>query len=405
MQFSWEKFARKFSGHSLLLRILLAAFVSCSMPSFAASNQPAGPVIIAYVFPQNHVLQPGEVAAQKLTRINYAFANINNGVIVNGFPTDEANFAALNALKQQNPSLTVLVSVGGWLWSKNFSDAVLTKASRKAFIDSVVAFITKYNLDGLDIDWEYPGQVGAGNVFRPEDKQNYTEVLKELRHRFDQEEKTLHRRLYLSVATGSEPEFLAHTEMGKVQKYVDTVNLMAYDYYEPDGGPLTGHNAPLFTNPRDPKHASANESVMMYEKAGVPASKIVLGVPFYGHEWGQVPAQNNGLFQPGKQVPNAFANYGNVSTNMLKPGSGFTRYWDTDSAVPYLYNSSAQIFVSYDDPQSMGLKCQYVLDHKLAGVMFWDYESDPSGALLDTIDHTLLPARPGTTTGTEANTP
>ena len=405
MQFSWDKLARKFSAHSLHFGILSLAFACCGTSLFAASSESPGPVIIAYVFPQNHVLQPGEVAPQKLTRINYAFANISNGVIVNGFPTDDANFAALNALKQQNPSLTVLVSVGGWLWSGNFSDAVLTKESRKAFIDSAVAFLTKYNLDGLDIDWEYPGQVGAGNHFRPEDKQNYTEVLKDLRHRFDQEEKTLHRRLYLSIATGSEPEFLAHTEMGKVQKYVDTVNLMAYDYYEPDGGPLTGHNAPLFTNPRDPKRASANESVMLYEKEGVPASKIVLGVPFYGHEWGQVPAQNNGLFQPGKQVPNAFANYGNVSTNMLKPDSGFTRYWDTDSAVPYLYNPAAQIFVSYDDPQSMGLKCQYVIDHKLAGVMFWDYESDPSGALLDTIDHTLLSAKPGMNTGTEANAP
>ena len=76
-------------------------------------------MVIAYVFPQNHVLQPGEIAAQKATRINYAFANLQDGRIVNGFPTDAANFAALNALKQQNPSLTVLVSVGGWLWSGN----------------------------------------------------------------------------------------------------------------------------------------------------------------------------------------------------------------------------------------------------------------------------------------------
>ena len=358
--------------------------------------------MIAYVFPQNSVLQPGEIAAQKVTRINYAFANIRDGVIVDGFPTDAANFAALNALKQQNPSLTVLVSVGGWLWSGNFSDAVLTEQSRKKFIDSVVAFIEKYNLDGLDIDWEYPDQIGAGNKFRPEDTQNYTEVLKELRQRFDREEKKLHRRLYLSVAAGSETSFLEHTEMGKVQRYVDTVNLMAYDYYEPDGSAITGHNAPLFTNPDDPKHVSADRSVQEFEQAGVPATKIVLGVPFYGHAWGQVPDVSHGLFQPGKPLPGAYADYRNIIANMLKAGAkdtpaddgGYVRYWDSSSSVPYLYNAGAKIFVSYDDTESMALKCKFALDHKLGGIMFWDYSADPTGALLNTIDATLWRENP-----------
>lgn len=381
---------------------VIAVALLCCPAVFAAARKPAGPQIIAYVFPQTHVIQPGEIAAQKLTRINFAFANIQNGVVVDGYPTDAANFAALNSLKQQNPSLKVLVSVGGWLWSGKFSDAVLTKQSRRVFIDSAVAFIKRYDLDGLDIDWEYPGQVGVGNHFRPEDKQNYTEVLKELRQRFDREQKRLHRRLYISVATGTNPEFLKNTEMGRVQRYVDTVNLMAYDYYEPDAGPLTGHNAPLFTNPRDPKHESADESVKEYEQAGVPAAKIVLGVPFYGHEWGQVPAQNHGLFQPGKAVAGAFANYGTITSSMLKPGSGFVRYWDSDSAVPYLYNAAAQTFVSYDDTQSMSLKCQYALDHRLAGIMFWDYEDDPTGALLNTVDATLLRGNPAAATSTGA---
>jgi chitinase len=372
--------------------LIAAAVIMCSSASFAATREAAPPQIIAYVFPQNSVVQPGEIAARKLTRINYAFANIQNGLMVNGFPTDAANFTALNALKPQNPSLKILVSVGGWLWSGNFSDAVLTPQSRKAFIDSAVAFVERYNLDGLDIDWEYPGLAGATNHFRPEDKQNYTAVLKELRARFNQEQKKLHRQLYLSVATGSDTDFLGHTEMAKVAKYVDTINLMCYDYYEPGSEPTTGANAPLFTNPRDPKHVSANESVKDYEQAGVPASKIVLGVPFYGHEWGQVPAQNHGLFQPGKPIPNAFAKYANITATMLQPGSGFTRYWDTDSAVPYLYNPTSQIFLSYDDTQSMALKAQYALDHHLAGIMFWDYSGDPSGALLDTIDKTLMPA-------------
>jgi chitinase len=344
----------------------------------------AKPVVVAYIFKRNDLIQPGEIAAEKLTRINYAFANLQGGRIVNGFTSDDQNLAALVSLKQENPSLTVLVSVGGWLWSGNFSDTALTEASRHLFIESVVEFVDRHQLDGLDIDWEYPGQIGAGNEFRPEDKQNYTLLLKELRKCFDKQEKKLHRQLFLTIAAGASSDFLAHTEMGKVQKYLDTVNLMAYDYYEPSSDAITGHHAPLFTNPADPKKISADRSVREFEQAGVPAAKIVLGVPFYGHVWGDVADVDRGLFHPGKPVPNAFAQYGNISATMLN--HGFTRYWDTVASAPYLYSSERKIFVSYEDPESLALKSKYVLDHKLGGIMFWDYAGDSTGALLDTID-------------------
>ena len=290
----------------------------CSCPASFAGASAAKAVIVAYVFPQNNAIRAGEIAAQKLTRINYAFANIQGGRIVNGFANDDRNMAALVALKQENPSLTVLVSVGGWLWSGAFSDMALTRQSRGIFIASVAGFMDRHQLDGLDIDWEYPGLPGAESHFRPEDKRNYTLLLKELRMRFDQLEKKLHRRLYITVATGASSEFLAHTEMDKVQKYVDTVNLMAYDYYEPSSDAVTGHHAPLFTSQYDPKKISADNSVQEYEQAGVPAAKIVLGVPFYGHVWGEVPDTNHGLFQPGKEVPHGYAQYGDSPEAMLK---------------------------------------------------------------------------------------
>ena len=111
----------------------------------------------------------------------------------------------------------MLVSVGGWLWSGAFSDMSLTRQSRAIFISSVVEFVSRHQLDGLDIDWEYPGLPGAETHFRVEDKQNYTLLLKELRKRFNKLEKELHRRLYVTVATGASSEFLAHTEMNKVR--------------------------------------------------------------------------------------------------------------------------------------------------------------------------------------------
>jgi chitinase len=365
------------------------AALAVSMPMVAARAKSATrkvppPQIIAYIFPRNRALQPSEIAARKLTRINYAFANIHDGRIVTGTSMDEANFQTLVGLKQQNPSLQVLVSVGGWLWSGNFSDMALTKESRSRFIDSVVEFVDRYKLDGLDIDWEYPGMIGAGNHFRPEDQRNYTLLLKELRARFNREQSRLGRTLLLSVAAGASTEFIAHTELGRVAHYVDSVNLMAYDYYEPGSEKITGNHAPLYTDPSDPKRVSSDRSVEEFERAGVPAAKLVLGVPFYGHVWGDVGAADHGLFQPGAPVPNAFANYGNIVSSMLN--NGFTRYWDAAASVPYLYSEQKRQFVSYEDTESLALKCAYVRRKGLAGVMFWDYTADPTGALLNTIN-------------------
>jgi len=173
--------------------------------------------------------------------------------------------------------------------------------------------------------------------------------------------------------------------MRQVARSVDTVNLMAYDYYEPGSEPTTGNHAPLFTDPADPKHISADASVRRFESEGVPAQKIVLGVPFYGHIWGNVPPANHGLFQTGSPVPNAFVRYRDIVGSLL--GQGFTRYWDASASVPYLYNAEKQQFVSYEDPESLALKCAYVQRMRLDGVMFWEYDGDASGALLDTIDH------------------
>jgi chitinase len=370
----------------MLLAVPLIAFSLSAAASPPAHSRYAhtGPAVIAYIFPRDHVIQPGEIAARKLTRINYAFANIQDGQMVAVSPADAPNLTALVALKKENPSLQVVISVGGWLWSGNFSDAALTPESRSRFIDSVVAFMDRYNLDGLDIDWEFPGEVGAGNRFRPEDGRNFVLLVGELRKRFDREERKVGRPLLLSIAAGANDDFLQNTDIRQLARSLDTVNLMAYDYYEPGDEGTTGNHAPLYTDPADPRHISADTSVRHYERAGVPARKIVLGVPFYGHIWGKVPPTNHGLFQPGSPVPNAFSRYSDIEGSLLH--QGFTRYWDAAASVPYLYNPEKQQFVSYEDPESLALKCAYVQRMHLGGIMFWEYSADASGALLDTID-------------------
>jgi chitinase len=127
--------------------------------------------------------------------------------------------------------------------------------------------------------------------------------------------------------------------------------------------------------------------VRAFEAAGVPASKIVLGVPFYGRMWGQVADVNHGLFQSGKPIPNSYTPYSAITATMLN--KGYERFWDAASKVPSLYNKNEKIFVSYEDPESLALKCDYVRTHKLGGIMFWSYFNDSSGELLGTINHAM----------------
>jgi len=348
-------------------------------------------MIAGYVFSRETAFLPGQINPHKLTRINFAFAGIQGGRVVVSSPVDAQNLAAVANLRRENPSLSVLLSVGGWLGSAGFSDVSLTAESRRVFIDSAMDVIHRYDLDGLDVDWEYPGMAGAGHPFRAEDKQNFTLLMKELRERFDKDTAITGRRLFLTIAAGAFDEFLEHTEMDKISRYLDTVNLMTYDLYEAGSDAITGNHAPLYADPADPKKSSADSTVQSFESAGVPAEKILLGVPFYGRMWGQVQDRSHGLFQPGKPIPHVDASYSLISTTMLE--QGFTRYWDAAASVPYLYNAQKRVFVSYEDPESLAAKCSYVLSHKLGGIMFWEYFSDNTGQLLKTVNQSLRPQR------------
>lgn len=370
----------------ILFCLLPPAFAAIAA-NCATSPGSSDPVIVGYVFPQGGRLQRGQVDAHAITRLNYAFAIIRNGRVALAEDDDVPNLALLTALRQQNPFLTVLISVGGWLGSGGFSDAALNAESRAVFADSAVALVKARDLDGVDVDWEYPGITGAGNRFRAEDRRNFTLLLKELREKLSELSRTTHRPLYLTIAAGASQEYLDHTEMAQVGRYVDTVNLMTYDYYEAGSDRITGNHAPLFTDPDDPKKESADSSVHAFESAGVPAHKIILGVPFYGRMWGQVDGINHGLFQSGKPIPNSYAPYNAIRDNMLN--HGYERYWDAAAKVPSLYNKEKRVFVSYEDPESLALKCEYIRVHGLGGVMFWNYLNDSSGELVNTINRKL----------------
>jgi chitinase len=367
-----------------------------SRPSSAQTTPAAAatPVIIAYVFPRNEPIVPAEIAASKLTHINYAFADVRDGRVVEGFGRDAENFKLLAELRRQHPHLRILISVGGWTWSNNFSDAALTAESRRRFTESAIGFLRRHDLDGIDIDWEYPGLRGNNNVHRPEDRENFTAMMSELRQALDAEGRAKNRRYLLTFAAGASPDFIAHTEMDKVQASVDFVNLMTYDFRTSD--PIAGHHANLYLNPADTKQRSVDSAVREFIAAGVPPAKLVVGVPFYGRAWADIKGEGTGPYQPGSRPAERIeTKYGSMSAALVDRG-GFVRMWDSQAQAPYLWNKDTRTFISYDDPESMRLKSAYIRDHGLAGVMFWEYYGDTTGVLLDTLFTALRGPAPAT---------
>lgn len=341
-------------------------------------------VVIGYVGGYNGAINADAIDAKKLTHINYAFVDIReNQAWLHNEETDTINFRKLNELKKINPDLNILISIGGWSWSDHFSDAVLTDSSRKLFAASAVAIVQNYNLDGVDIDWEFPGMQGEDNVYRPEDKQNFTLMFAALRENLDHLQQQTHKKYFLTAAVGSFQSFLDHTEMDKVQNYLDYVNLMTYDY-KTEGDTLAGHHTNLYNSTNDTNEYSADRSIREYLAAGVPAEKIVMGIAFYGHAWKVASNTQNGLNCKVIAPADGFG-YTTIKDS-LTDQHGYKRYWDEKAKAPYLYNATDNLFISYDDEESVKQKCKYVKEHHLAGVMFWEYFADEKEYLLKEIN-------------------
>ncbi|QZT37702.1 glycoside hydrolase family 18 protein [Halosquirtibacter xylanolyticus] len=327
-------------------------------------------------------LPVSEVQVSKLTHINYAFANIVDGQPQFMLKEDPALIKALVKKRDlESPSTKLLFSIGGWVWSNHFSDAALTNASRVKFAKGAVSVMKEYKFDGIDLDWEYPGQLGEDNTYRAEDSANFNLLLKTIREELDKEEK----HYLLTIATGADKAYTDNTDLGEAQKYLDFINIMTYDMY---GGfdHTTGHHANLFKAEvkNGAKEISGDGAIERHLKEGVPADKLVLGIPFYGRRWKKVSKDTeDGLWASAEEVGYIIA-YKTIRTECTKE-KGYTQYWDKKAKVPYLYNEQENVFISYENPKSMRIKLKYVKRQKLGGVMFWEYSDDYKNELLNTI--------------------
>ncbi|MCJ7820128.1 MAG: glycoside hydrolase family 18 protein, partial [Bacteroidales bacterium] len=284
-----------------------------------------------------------KIDASKLTHINYAFANIIDGrVKFDSEPIDDTEMNSddirkLNDLKKVNPDLKILVSVGGWGWSDNFSDVALTDSSRTRFALSAVDFILQHGLDGIDLDWEYPNLPGEGNTFRPEDVKNFTLLLKCVREHIDSLALSEDRgeKYLLSIATGGDSAYVANTELGEVAMYTDFINIMSYDLHNG----LTwqaGHHSNLHLSEYDAPWGDATErAVKMHLEEGVPAAKINLGIPFYGRLWRGVEPVNNGLYRDAATTGNSISY---IDILDAAASDKFIRIYDSSAAAPFLWN-------------------------------------------------------------------
>ena len=343
-------------------------------------------VIIGYVPGFRGELDADTIDAKKLTHINYAFVDVKDSMAwLTNLATDSINFRKLNYLKKDNPDLKILISIGGWAWSENFSDAVLTENSRKKFAQTSAAIVEQYNLDGVDIDWEYPGMRGEDNVFRTEDKENFTLMFKAIREELDKLSTKTGKVYQVTTALPCFPRLFEVTNMGEAAKYLDYVNIMAYDFYV--SGDTAGHHSNLYHSESYENEDSGNKAYDLYTMAGVPSEKLVLGIPFYGRSWFMKTDDNMGI---NRQVDSVTRGGGYTflkDSIMIKPG--FVRHWDDKAKVPYLWNPETRQLVTYDDEESIQHKCEYIKAKNMGGVMFWQYASDPKEYLLTAVNEHL----------------
>lgn len=343
-----------------------------------------------------------EIPGGLLTDIIYAFVSISpEGRCVSRDPAeDQANFAALNQLKEKYPGIHLLFSIGEFTSLGTFAGAAASETSRQAFAQSCVQFLQQNGFDGIDIDWEFPARSNQ----HPEERGNFTAMLAEFRKQLDSQGKIDGRDYLLTFAAPAGQNEAMGFELDKIEPLVDWINLMTYSYYD-ENSLTTNLDGALYPEEADPGNKTYNDDsvVQAYLAAGIPGNKILLGVNFYGHAWKGVPAAQNGLYQPHEgpfddpNVPQGTWNVeGNISYQSLQTyylnAPGWNAYWQAEARAAWLYNAEKGAFVTYPNVQSLAEKADYARMRNLGGVMIWQIGADDhDNTLLKALAARLLP--------------
>lgn len=310
---------------------------------------------------------------QALTHINLAFGLVKNGLLdMGGLPS----IGLCKRFREWNPDIRLVLSVGGW-GAGGFSAMAMTDAGRKAFAQSCREALDEHGLDGIDIDWEYPCSDQAGIDADPRDRENFTLLLAELRKAIGTKS--------LSIAAGAGKYFIDGTEMEKVAQIVDYVQIMTYDMRN-GFTREAGHHASLRASDGDTSGLCTVDMVDLFHRAGVPMEKLVIGAAFYSRRWTGVRNENHGLLQPAESTGQGGPGYSDITREFIEKGR-FTKFWDEAAGAAYLWNGSE--FISYESPEAIALKCRYVKDEGLLGIMYWEHGCDTTHELLGAISREL----------------
>ncbi len=353
------------------------------------------------IYDRNYTV--ADLPVDKLTTVNYAFAKITDTGEVGVFDSWAAvekpfgpdawdtpirgNYGALKRLQDAHPNLEVLISIGGWTLSDKFSDVALTAASREKFAASCVSFCKKYGFDGVDLDWEYPVSGGlANNRYRPEDKQNYTLLVKEIRRQFDIQEVTDKRDWLITIAAPAGYDKYANFEMGELAKTLDWINIMSYDYHGAWEN-TTNALAPMAADPSRLGTIDAQYNVTytvdMYLKDGIDPAKLILGAPTYARSWAGVGPANNGLYQAATGAGSGtwekgVVDYADLLNKVKTQPDVYKLYFDEATQVPYVYAQTVEggWFSTFENTRSLDKKIDLIFAKGLGGMMLWEADAD-----------------------------
>ncbi|KAJ6515538.1 glycoside hydrolase family 18 protein [Mycena sanguinolenta] len=351
-----------------------------------------------------------QVSWEKYTHLIYSFAETTPDVRMVTLNGSDPELLPSFVAAAHAHGVKAKVSVGGWTWSLFWSSNVATAQNRTLFVKTLVDLTTKYNLDGLNFDWEYPNGQGIGcNTINVNDTANFLAFIQELR------KDPVGSRLILSAATGLSPFADADgnpsTDVSAFSKVLD------YNSWSAAVGP----NAPLRDScaPADYQAGSAVDAVAAWSAAGMPLDKIVLGVASYGHSFSVAksdafvngsaqlalyppfnasnsPAGDAWDDQPGVDACGNLASQGGVInfwglivqgylTKTGVPATGVPYIFDNCTQTPYVYNETTEVMISFDNAQSFAAKGNYIKSKGLGGFAMWEAGGDSNDILLDSI--------------------
>ena len=312
----------------------------------------------------------------QLTHIIYSFTHLKGSSLNVDNAKDSAAIRKLVSLKKTHPGLKIILSMGGWGGCEFCSQVFNTEEGRKQFALSSKHILQYFGADGIDLDWEYPAIAGfPEHQFLPADKENFTSLIVEMRKQFG-------NKYEISFAAGGFTTYILQSvEWDKIMPLLNRVNLMTYDLVN-GYTTISGHHTPLYSTSQ--QRESIDNAIHMLDSLHVPLNKLDIGAAFYTRVFKLQDTLQNGLYQPCKFDHGV--DYKKFSSTILA-NPDYVYYWDSAAHAPYYLNKKEMFLVSFDDKRSIAEKTQYVTEHGLDGIMFWELTNDTyNDGLLQAID-------------------